>query len=93
MWCLLTYLNVLNSLKSGRMHGMRIKVKWSSKELANIVCEFRGKLKLVAERKVGAAEAERFCKAFQRIHKRLVCTICFSRNNSRKYEFSFCLRC
>ncbi|CAN6695282.1 unnamed protein product [Malus baccata var. baccata] len=35
--------------------------------------EFWGKLKLVAERKVGAAEAERFCKAFQRIHKRLVC--------------------
>ncbi|CAN6560178.1 unnamed protein product [Malus baccata var. baccata] len=37
------------------------------------ICEFWGKLKLVAERKVGAAEAERFCKAFQRIHKRLVC--------------------
>ncbi|XP_059433598.1 uncharacterized protein LOC132166739 isoform X1 [Corylus avellana] len=30
------------------------------------------KLKLAAERKVGAAEAERFCKAFQRIHKKLV---------------------
>ncbi|XP_059431195.1 uncharacterized protein LOC132164668 isoform X2 [Corylus avellana] len=30
------------------------------------------KLKLVAERKVGAAEAERFCKSFQRIHKKLV---------------------
>ncbi|XP_009336404.2 uncharacterized protein LOC103928992 isoform X1 [Pyrus x bretschneideri] len=36
-------------------------------------CEFWGKIKLVAERKVGATEAERFCKAFQRIHKRLVC--------------------
>ncbi|XP_050112932.1 uncharacterized protein LOC126591325 isoform X2 [Malus sylvestris] len=34
--------------------------------------EFWEKLKLVAERKVGAAEAERFCKAFQRIHKKLV---------------------
>ncbi|RXH83313.1 hypothetical protein DVH24_005566 [Malus domestica] len=33
--------------------------------------EFWEKLKLVAERKVGAAEAERFCKAFQRIHKKL----------------------
>ncbi|XP_062172526.1 uncharacterized protein LOC133878053 isoform X2 [Alnus glutinosa] len=30
------------------------------------------KLKLAAERKVGAAEAERFCTAFQRIHKKLV---------------------
>ncbi|XP_035546347.1 uncharacterized protein LOC109004032 isoform X2 [Juglans regia] len=33
---------------------------------------FWGKLKLAAERKVGAAEAERFCKAFQQIHKKLV---------------------
>ncbi|KAL6276621.1 hypothetical protein ACE6H2_020222 [Prunus campanulata] len=33
---------------------------------------FWEKLKLVAERKVGEAEAEKFCKAFQRIHKKLV---------------------
>ncbi|XP_040993682.1 uncharacterized protein LOC121240334 isoform X2 [Juglans microcarpa x Juglans regia] len=33
---------------------------------------FWGKLKLAAERKVGAADAERFCKAFQQIHKKLV---------------------
>ncbi|XP_004291532.1 PREDICTED: uncharacterized protein LOC101309697 [Fragaria vesca subsp. vesca] len=33
---------------------------------------FWEKLKLVAERKVGATEAERFCKAFQRVHKKLV---------------------
>ncbi|KAB1215568.1 hypothetical protein CJ030_MR4G017898 [Morella rubra] len=33
---------------------------------------FWGKLKLAAERKVGAAAAERFCKAFQQIHKKLV---------------------
>ncbi|XP_034222228.1 uncharacterized protein LOC117632769 isoform X2 [Prunus dulcis] len=33
---------------------------------------FWEKLKLVAERKVGEAEAERFCKAFQQIHKKLV---------------------
>ncbi|KAF7815580.1 uncharacterized protein G2W53_029549 [Senna tora] len=30
------------------------------------------KIKSVAERKVGAEEAERFCKAFQQIHKKLV---------------------
>ncbi|KAI4308221.1 hypothetical protein L6164_031319 [Bauhinia variegata] len=33
---------------------------------------FWRKLKSVAERKVGTEEAERFCKAFQRIHKKLV---------------------
>ncbi|CAL9000384.1 unnamed protein product [Prunus brigantina] len=33
---------------------------------------FWEKLKLVAERKVGEAEAERFCKAFQQVHKKLV---------------------
>ncbi|KAG6629806.1 hypothetical protein I3843_14G111300 [Carya illinoinensis] len=33
---------------------------------------FWGKLKLAVERKVGAADAERFCKAFQQIHKKLV---------------------
>ncbi|KAM5584921.1 hypothetical protein ABKV19_004344 [Rosa sericea] len=33
---------------------------------------FWEKLKLVAERKVGATEAERFCKAFQRVHEKLV---------------------
>ncbi|GMY15991.1 hypothetical protein FCV25MIE_11230 [Fagus crenata] len=33
---------------------------------------FWGKLKSAAEMKVGAAEAERFCKAFQRIHRKLV---------------------
>ncbi|XP_054819265.1 uncharacterized protein LOC129318490 isoform X2 [Prosopis cineraria] len=34
--------------------------------------EFWSKLKAVAERKVGAEEAERFCEAFQKIHKKLV---------------------
>ncbi|GAV62149.1 hypothetical protein CFOL_v3_05673 [Cephalotus follicularis] len=33
---------------------------------------FWEKLKLAAERKVGAAEAERFCRAFQQVHKKLV---------------------
>ncbi|KAL5580312.1 hypothetical protein UlMin_012754 [Ulmus minor] len=33
---------------------------------------FWRKLKLAAERKVGAAEAERFCETFQRIHSKLV---------------------
>ncbi|KAL5833338.1 hypothetical protein ACOSQ3_017012 [Xanthoceras sorbifolium] len=33
---------------------------------------FWKKLKLVAGRKVGAAEAEKFCQEFQRIHKKLV---------------------
>ncbi|XP_015873556.3 uncharacterized protein LOC107410622 [Ziziphus jujuba] len=33
---------------------------------------FWEKLKSAAEKKVGAAEAERFCKTFQRIHKKLV---------------------
>ncbi|TXG73390.1 hypothetical protein EZV62_001969 [Acer yangbiense] len=33
---------------------------------------FWEKLKLVAGRKVGAAEAEKFCQEFQRIHKKLV---------------------
>ncbi|PON75697.1 octanoyltransferase [Parasponia andersonii] len=33
---------------------------------------FWKKLKSAAERKVGAAEAERFCKTFRRIHNKLV---------------------
>ncbi|XP_043703494.1 uncharacterized protein LOC122653652 isoform X1 [Telopea speciosissima] len=33
---------------------------------------FWEKLKLAAERKVGAAEAEKFCKAFQVVHRKLV---------------------
>ncbi|KAF6175290.1 hypothetical protein GIB67_000611 [Kingdonia uniflora] len=33
---------------------------------------FWEKLKLAAERKIGAAEAERFCKAFQSVHRKLV---------------------
>ncbi|XP_057954413.1 uncharacterized protein LOC131148602 [Malania oleifera] len=33
---------------------------------------FWDKLKLAAERKVAAAEAERFCEALQRIHEKLV---------------------
>ncbi|KAG4953083.1 hypothetical protein AAZX31_14G035600 [Glycine max] len=33
---------------------------------------FWSKLKSEAARKVGAEEAERFCKAFQQIHKKLV---------------------
>lgn len=33
---------------------------------------FWEKLKLVAEKKVGAAEAKRFCKAFQHVHQKLV---------------------
>ncbi|KAK8595999.1 hypothetical protein V6N13_000663 [Hibiscus sabdariffa] len=34
--------------------------------------KFWQKLKLTAEKKVGAAEAEKFCKAFQHVHKKLV---------------------
>ncbi|KAJ4980028.1 hypothetical protein NE237_010808 [Protea cynaroides] len=33
---------------------------------------FWKKLKLAAERKVGAAEAEKFCKVFQMVHRKLV---------------------
>ncbi|KAG8388929.1 hypothetical protein BUALT_Bualt02G0176400 [Buddleja alternifolia] len=33
---------------------------------------FWGKLKLAAEQKVGAADAEIFCKAFQQVYKKLV---------------------
>jgi len=33
---------------------------------------FWGKLKMAAEKKVGPVGAERFCKAFERIHKKLV---------------------
>ncbi|XP_058107421.1 uncharacterized protein LOC131251004 isoform X2 [Magnolia sinica] len=33
---------------------------------------FWNKLRLAAERKVGAANADRFCKAFQRVHAKLV---------------------
>ncbi|KAI3450052.1 hypothetical protein Pfo_006717 [Paulownia fortunei] len=33
---------------------------------------FWGKLKSAAEQKVGAADAERFCKAFQQVYKKLV---------------------
>ncbi|PIA59971.1 hypothetical protein AQUCO_00400686v1 [Aquilegia coerulea] len=34
---------------------------------------FWEKLKLAAESKVGATEAEKFCRAFQTVHKKLVC--------------------
>ncbi|KZV29135.1 hypothetical protein F511_41580 [Dorcoceras hygrometricum] len=33
---------------------------------------FWGKLMLAAKQKVGAAEAERFCKAFQQVYEKLV---------------------
>ncbi|GLU18922.1 hypothetical protein SLE2022_351980 [Rubroshorea leprosula] len=33
---------------------------------------FWEKLRVAAERKVGAAEADRFCKSFQQVHKNLV---------------------
>ncbi|KAK1292891.1 hypothetical protein QJS10_CPB17g01684 [Acorus calamus] len=33
---------------------------------------FWEKLRLAAERKVGPSKAEQFCKAFQRVHKKLV---------------------
>ncbi|KAL3621948.1 hypothetical protein CASFOL_034144 [Castilleja foliolosa] len=33
---------------------------------------FWGKLKLAAEKEVGAADAEKFCKAFQQVYKKLV---------------------
>ncbi|GLT58712.1 hypothetical protein SLA2020_315820 [Shorea laevis] len=33
---------------------------------------FWEKLRVAAERKVGAAEANRFCKSFQQVHKKLV---------------------
>ncbi|KAA8544632.1 hypothetical protein F0562_022644 [Nyssa sinensis] len=33
---------------------------------------FWEKLKLAAEKKLGVAEAERFCEAFQRVYKKLV---------------------
>ncbi|KAG5517322.1 hypothetical protein RHGRI_037918 [Rhododendron griersonianum] len=33
---------------------------------------FWGRLKMAAEKKVGPVEAERFCKAFERTHKKLV---------------------
>ncbi|XP_065879168.1 uncharacterized protein [Euphorbia lathyris] len=33
---------------------------------------FWGKLKSVAERKLGPADAKRFCDAFQRVHRQLV---------------------
>ncbi|CAN0905358.1 hypothetical protein LINGRAHAP2_LOCUS23617 [Linum grandiflorum] len=33
---------------------------------------FWEKLKLAAEKKVGAADAKRFCKAFQQVHRKLV---------------------
>ncbi|KAK8336517.1 hypothetical protein V6Z11_A09G128700 [Gossypium hirsutum] len=34
--------------------------------------KFWQKLKLTAEKKVGAAEADKFCKAFQHVHRKLV---------------------
>ncbi|XVE79051.1 hypothetical protein DITRI_Ditri14bG0026800 [Diplodiscus trichospermus] len=34
--------------------------------------KFWQKLKLAAEKKVGAAEADKFCQAFQHVHKKLV---------------------
>ncbi|XP_057801623.1 uncharacterized protein LOC131016858 isoform X1 [Salvia miltiorrhiza] len=39
---------------------------------------FWRKLKAAAEQKVGAADAERFCKAFQQVYKKLVSTVNFS---------------
>ncbi|KAK8683254.1 hypothetical protein V6N13_039319 [Hibiscus sabdariffa] len=38
----------------------------------NLHDKFWQKLKLTAEKKVGAAEAEKFCKAFQHVHTKLV---------------------
>ncbi|CAA0805892.1 Unknown protein [Striga hermonthica] len=50
---------------------------------------FWGKLKSAAEKKVGAADAEKFCKTFQQVYKKLVyeeLTLDAARNiiNSRK---------
>ncbi|XP_022756129.1 uncharacterized protein LOC111303890 [Durio zibethinus] len=39
--------------------------------------KFWQKLKLIAERKVGAAEVDKFCQAFQNVHKKLVYQLSF----------------
>ncbi|KAL8527378.1 hypothetical protein ACS0TY_005297 [Phlomoides rotata] len=47
--------------------------KWQDAQSAEDKNEaFWGKLKSAAERKVGRADAERFCKAFQQVYKKLV---------------------
>ncbi|XP_015578988.1 uncharacterized protein LOC107261793 [Ricinus communis] len=45
--------------------------EWGKKEIDNHDA-FWEKLKAAAERKMGAAEAKRFCNAFQKVHRQLV---------------------
>ncbi|XP_034687328.1 uncharacterized protein LOC117915757 [Vitis riparia] len=54
-----------NSLDEG--NGREIEIQG-----INLHDAFWEKLKVVAERKVGPVEAERFCKAFQQVHRKLV---------------------
>ncbi|XP_021676954.2 uncharacterized protein LOC110662318 isoform X2 [Hevea brasiliensis] len=46
--------------------------KETSNQAIDLHDAFWEKLKLAAERKVSAAEAKRFCNAFQQVHRRLV---------------------
>ncbi|KAL5720483.1 hypothetical protein ACHQM5_013150 [Ranunculus cassubicifolius] len=49
--------------------------KDSDSECINPSDPFWEKLKLAAEKKAGTAKAERFCKTFQSVHKKLVCEL------------------
>ncbi|KAL3653309.1 hypothetical protein CASFOL_002990 [Castilleja foliolosa] len=58
--------------RSGKMHGPK-RIKEVQKVIEFVYTEaFWGKLKLAAEKKVGVADAEKFCKAFQQVYKKLV---------------------
>ncbi|KAG6792965.1 hypothetical protein NC652_002865 [Populus alba x Populus x berolinensis] len=46
--------------------------KESNNQVIDVQDAFWEKLKLAVEKKAGAAEAQRFCKAFQEIHRKLV---------------------
>ncbi|KAL6342057.1 hypothetical protein AAG906_038304 [Vitis piasezkii] len=62
---LITTVEGQNSLDEG--NGREIEIQG-----INLHDAFWEKLKVVAERKVGPVEAERFCKAFQQVHRKLV---------------------
>ncbi|CAK7330673.1 unnamed protein product [Dovyalis caffra] len=67
------------------------------KEISNQAIDaqdaFWEKLKLAVEKKVGAAEAKRFCKAFQEVHQKLdLATSCDDDNSALVDDVKFLFR-
>ncbi|KAF8009275.1 hypothetical protein BT93_J0309 [Corymbia citriodora subsp. variegata] len=61
-----------NLVKELRGALAEVKDSESSRNVVEQSDAFWGKLLSAAERKVGAAEAERFCEAFRQLHRKLV---------------------